>query len=144
MMRQRVVTLERAGLAGYVRAVARALGVPSSGTACESETRCAAYIALPRRGAGHPGRDLMAEWSARNGWAVVLEETPQARAEPVARLGPDLVPAPRVVAGFVGEVLTGRRTGGNGAAESAEGDRGRLRELLVPYALIALPPIGLR
>nr|WP_245633551.1 DUF6292 family protein [Amycolatopsis jejuensis] len=139
-MWQRVVTLERAGLAGYVRAVARALGVPGAGTACESETRCAGYIALPRRCAECPGRDGMVEWSARRGWSVVLEETPEEASVLVARLGAGLVPAPDVVADFVGEVLAGRRTGGRGSGEPAEADQGTLRELLVPYALIAWPP----
>ena len=102
--------LLRSALAGYVSAVAAAVGVPPEGTSFEVTDTVTAYLGLSRRAPSYPGRDLMLVWSARQGWAVSVEPRPDEAPLVLARLGGDVVPAPEAVGRFVTEVVS--RTGG--------------------------------
>ncbi|HEY2062510.1 DUF6292 family protein [Amycolatopsis sp. NBC_01480] len=102
--------LLRSALAGYVSAVATAVGVPPEGTSFEVTDTVTAYLGLSRRAPSYPGRDLMLVWSARQGWAVSVEPRPDEAPLVLARLGGDVVPAPEAVGRFVTEVVS--RTGG--------------------------------
>jgi len=95
------------GLAGYVRAVAGALNVDAEATAFEVSDTATAYLALSVRSPAHPGRDLMLVWTERQGWALSVETAPTEPPAVLAYLGPDVVPEPVEVAGFVIGVLTG-------------------------------------
>ncbi|MFC0436943.1 DUF6292 family protein [Kutzneria buriramensis] len=125
------------GLAGYLHAVAEAVGVPVDGTSYEVSDTATAYLALIRRTSDRPGRDLMLVWSEHDGWAVSVETEPL---EPPILLsfhgGEDPVPDPRIVAHFVTEVLDGRR--GAGRPTSPRG-RAHLAERLTSYAVAAEP-----
>lgn len=119
------------GLAGYVRAVARALDLPAQGTSFEISDTATAYLAL-RQAAGRADEDLMLVWSERSGWALAVETAPSSV---LAYFGEDLVPEPRRVAGFVREVLAGgRRKPPRRPVFSTEGDRSALAERLLPYS----------
>ncbi|PXY24543.1 hypothetical protein BA062_27435 [Prauserella flavalba] len=96
-------------LSGYLSAVAGALGVPADGVIFEVSDTATAYVALTRRSARWPGQDLMLLWSELRGWSLSVETRPAEPSVVLAGLGGDLVPAPRVVAAFVGDVLAGRR-----------------------------------
>ncbi|WP_284740362.1 DUF6292 family protein [Amycolatopsis sp. RTGN1] len=122
------------GLAGYVRAVAVAVGVPRQAAAWELGDRPAAYLALPGRCAAHPERDLMLIWSAERGWKVCLENTPHQPSAVVARLGTRVTAAPAEVREFVADVLAGRHKGGR-SAPPLPGDGPGLTELLSGYAV---------
>jgi hypothetical protein len=96
------------GLAGYLRAVAEAIGVPPEGTTFEISDTATAYLGLTRRWAQRPGQDLMLVWSERDGWIVSVETDPGEAPIVVARLGgTDPVPEPDVVAKFVTNALAG-------------------------------------
>lgn len=64
------------GLAGYVRAVAAAVGVPGEGTESEISDTATAYLGLARRSAELPDRDLMLLWSEQVGWHIAVETDP--------------------------------------------------------------------
>ncbi len=107
----RTAALSR-GLAGYVRAVAEAVGVPTEATSFEISDTATAYLGLTRRRSERPGDDLMLIWSERQGWAVAVETMPEEEPMVVAYFaGMDVVPAPAVVARFVTDVVAGRRPG---------------------------------
>jgi hypothetical protein len=107
----RTAALSR-GLAGYLRAVAEAVGVPAEATSFEISDTATAYLGLTRRWRGRPGDDLMLIWSERQGWAVAVETIPGDAPIVVAYFaGKDVVPAPAVVARFVTDVVAGRRSG---------------------------------
>jgi len=125
------------GLAGYLHAVARAVGVPVDGTSYEVSDTATAYLALIRRTSDRPGRDLMLVWSEHDGWAVSVETEPL---EPPILLsflgGDDPVPDPRTVARFVTEVLAGRR---GASRPTSPCGRARLAERLTSYAVADKP-----
>lgn len=125
------------GLAGYLDAVAEAVGVPVDGTSYEVSDTATAYLALIRRTSDRPGRDLMLVWSEHDGWAVSVETEPLEPPILLSSLGSDdPVPAPRIVAHFVTEVLGGRR--GAGRPTSPCG-RTHLAERLTSYVVAAEP-----
>jgi hypothetical protein len=99
--------LER-GLAGYVHAVATELGVPKEATGFEISDTITAYLGLPDRHPDCPHRDLMLVWNERDGWLVAAETHPT---EPIIVIGYlggyDILPHPRTVARFVGNLRTG-------------------------------------
>ncbi|ONI81426.1 hypothetical protein ALI144C_18990 [Actinosynnema sp. ALI-1.44] len=99
------------GLAGYLHAVAEAVGVPDEGTTFEISDTATAYVALARRWPARPGRDLMLVWSERTGWAVSVETDPDEAPITIARIGDDPLPTPDTVARFVTHALTERRFG---------------------------------
>lgn len=91
------------GLNAYLRAVARAVGVPAAGTSCEVSDTATAYVGLTTRGP----RDFMLVWSELDGWSVQMETTPTESPVVVSRLGgDDPAPPPWVVARFVSDTMT--------------------------------------
>ncbi|WP_433273004.1 DUF6292 family protein [Actinosynnema sp. CS-041913] len=117
-----------AGLAGYVRAVAAQVGVPTEGTEYEVSDTATAYLAL----AEGTGRDLMLLWSETHGWSIAVETAPAEPPVVLAHLGVPVVPPPRTVARFVKDVLAGKR----GSTEpTVGGDRSVLAVRLRPYAM---------
>jgi hypothetical protein len=124
------------GLAGYLSAVAEAIGVPSEGTTFEISDTATAYLALNRRWAGRPGKDLMLVWSERSGWTVSVETDPGEDTMVVARLGGDSVPEPEVVATFVADALAGDRIGFETPVVPIELNRVRLAERLNRYVAL--------
>ncbi|GAA3432670.1 hypothetical protein GCM10018954_022730 [Kutzneria kofuensis] len=67
------------GLAGYLAAVATAVGVPTEGTSYEVTDTATAYLALVERRPDRPGHDLMLVWSEHAGWVVSVETEPSER-----------------------------------------------------------------
>ena len=99
------------GLAGYLRAVAGAVGVPEEATSFEISDTATAYLGLSRRWPARPGEDLMLVWSEGNGWAVAVETAPGEPPMVLAWLGgTDAVPEPAVVARFVTDVIAADRS----------------------------------
>lgn len=117
----------RRGLEAYLRAVAEAIDLPAEGTSCEISDTATAYVALP----GRPGKDLMLLWDERAGWSLAIEHNPPGKAETVARLGTDVVPAPDDVAAFVENAVAGRSTSTDRPATAS--DRAALAERLSGY-----------
>jgi hypothetical protein len=121
------------GLAGYLDAVADAVGVPAEGTTFEISDTATAYLALNSRWSHRPGQDLMLVWSERTGWTVSVETDPGETPVVVARLGGgDAVPTPETVAQFVADALTEPRTAT--ATTSIEPNRVSLTERLNRYS----------
>ncbi|OXM72546.1 MULTISPECIES: DUF6292 family protein [Amycolatopsis] len=99
------------GLAGYLRAVAEAVGVPAEATSFEISDTATAYLGLTRRWPTRPGEDLMLVWSERNGWAVAVETDPGETPMVLAWFaGEDVVPEPAEVARFVSGVIEAERS----------------------------------
>ncbi|MDQ0383162.1 DUF6292 family protein [Amycolatopsis thermophila] len=123
------------GLAGYLRAVAEAVGVPVEATSFEISDTATAYLGLTRRWTLRPGEDLMLVWSERDGWAVAVETVPGEAPVVLAYFaGDDVVPTPAAVARFVTEVIA---TGPSGAPRPdfpTTVAREELTERLAPYA----------
>jgi hypothetical protein len=123
------------GLAGYLGAVADALGVPAEGTTFEVSDTVTAYLALNRRWPQRPGRDLMLVWGELTGWIVSVETDPGETPMVVARLGgADSVPEPRVVAQFVTDALARNTAAPTTLVVSVPSDRTHLAESLTRYA----------
>jgi uncharacterized protein DUF6292 len=122
------------GLAGYVRAVAAEVGVPTEGTGYEVSDTATAYLGLSDRWAG---RDLMLVWSERHGWSIAVETEPAEPPVVVAHLGGgDPVPEPAVVGQFVAEVEAGGPTGRRPRPDfAAAGNRDLLARRLSRYAV---------
>lgn len=93
-------------LGGYVRMVAKAVGVPPEGTTFEVTDTATAYLALACRAADHPDRDVMLVWNTSQGWVVSIETTPTEPPIMLSRSTGNLVPAPEAVARFVIESIT--------------------------------------
>ncbi|WP_246843226.1 DUF6292 family protein [Allokutzneria sp. NRRL B-24872] len=123
------------GLAGYLNAVAVAVGVPAEATSFEISDTATAYLGLPHRSRERPERDLMLVWSERNGWAVAVETDPGERSAVLAHLGSEHVaPEPAVVARFVGEVVAGGAAGSAEPAFPTTTERDQLAGRLARYA----------
>jgi len=125
------------GVAAYLRAVARTIGVPVEATSFEISDTVTAYLGLSRRWNRRPDHDLMLTWSERNGWALAVETAPNERPAVVAYLdSTDVVPEPEVVAGFVTDVLAGRRQGPDQPVYTTTMERGRLAGQLARYVTV--------
>ncbi|AIJ22311.1 MULTISPECIES: DUF6292 family protein [Amycolatopsis methanolica group] len=99
------------GLAGYLRAVAEAVGVPAEATSFELSDTATAYLGLTRRWPTRPGEDLMLVWSEGSGWAVAVETGPGETPMVLAWFaGDDVVPEPADVARFVTGVIAADRS----------------------------------
>jgi hypothetical protein len=127
------------GLAGYLRVVSAAVGVLPGGVGREFSPPVV-FLALSRRSARHPERDLLLVWSAGDGWQLALEHPESRPGETLAWFGEPLVPEPAEVARFVDDVVAGRRRGGRPAA----GASSDLYESLKAFAVRALPPASIR
>jgi hypothetical protein len=93
------------GLRRYVRLVAEAVGAGSSAWCCEVDARSTAYVALEGRIALYPDHDVALVWDERTGWAAAVESASSDDLLLIAYLGDDVLPSPRQVAQYVGELL---------------------------------------
>jgi hypothetical protein len=124
------------GLAGYIEAVAAAVGVPVEATGFEISDTVTAYLGLAQGWSKRPGRDLMLVWDERQGWLIAVETNPAERPVVVAHLGGvDIIPLPRVVARFVSDVLGGCHPRQLWPADPATTSRDVLTARLSRYAL---------
>jgi hypothetical protein len=129
------VALSR-GLAGYVRAVAKALELPTEGTSFEISDTATAYLGLAASWAQHPGRDLMLIWTEHDGWSLAVETRPTEHVLVIGHLDDDLLPPPSAVARFVTGTLTGRGAPSRRLARvRREVDRGALAARLQQYTV---------
>jgi hypothetical protein len=136
-------TLSR-GLAGYLRAVAAAVGVPPEATSFEVSDTATAYLGLARRWSQRPADDLMLVWTERYGWMVAVETEPGKAPVVLAYFaGADIVPAPRAVARFVTDVVAGVLSDSSPPVFPAGAGRDDLAVRLAPYteSVPAAPPI---
>lgn len=125
-------------LAGYVRQVATAVGVPAEATGYEVSDTATAYLGLNVRCFVRPGRDLMLVWDERLGWSVGVEPRPGEPPVVLAFLGgADAVPAPSAVARFVTDTVTGGITADTGhdcaRPEFARTDRAQLADRMAAH-----------
>ncbi|WP_106180041.1 DUF6292 family protein [Prauserella shujinwangii] len=122
------------GLAGYVRAVAAAVGVPPEAASFEVSDTATAYLGLAARWSGRPGDDLMLIWSERHGWAVAVETDPGEAPMVLAYFtDADAVPEPAAVARFVAGVVTGEEPGSSSPVVPARTGRAELAARLARY-----------
>lgn len=125
----------RGGLAGYVRAVASAVGVPFEATEFEISDTATAYLALNVRWILRPSRDLMLLWDELHGWSVAVETTPGESSVVLGYFGgDDVVPAPQAVARFVAVLINGPGRPSSCPIFSATDDRAELARRLTRYA----------
>lgn len=95
-------------LAGYIRQVAGAIGVPTDAVGYEVSDTATAYLALADRVPSHPDRDLMLVWDERLGWYVGVETHPDETPVVLSYFGGDAVPPPLTIARFVINVVAGQ------------------------------------
>lgn len=127
-------TLSRS-LAGYLREVAAAVGVPPEAATFEVSDTATAYLGLARRWSARPADDLMLVWSEQHGWMVAVETEPRAAPMVLAYFaGTDIVPEPIAVARFVTDVVNGEVTGASPPALPAAAGRQELALRLARYA----------
>lgn len=112
-------------LAGYVRTVAAAVGVPPDAVGYEVSDTATAYIGLTERLPAHADRDLMLVWDERLGWYVGVETHPDEAPLVICYFGGEAVPSIAAVARFVVDAVAGHRVG-------------RLRPVLPPSDRITL------
>ncbi|TWE22092.1 hypothetical protein FHX69_3325 [Prauserella muralis] len=122
------------GLAGYVHAVARAVGVPAEATSFEVSDTATAYLGLTRRWIARPGHDLMLVWNEQHGWAVAVETDPGEPPQVMGYLaGAGVVPEPDAVARFVSDVIAGRARASPEPGSVLTARRHELAERLARY-----------
>jgi hypothetical protein len=122
-------------LAGYLREVAAAVGVPSEAATFEVSDTATAYLGLARRWSARPGDDLMLVWSEQHGWMVAVETKPGAEPAVLAYFADtDIVPEPSAVARFVADVLKGKPTGSSSPIPTPGTGRHELALHLARYA----------
>ncbi|NIH81383.1 DUF6292 family protein [Amycolatopsis viridis] len=123
------------GLAGYLRAVAAAVGVPAEATSFEVSDTVTAYLGLSRRWPSRPGEDLMLVWSERSGWAVAVETAPDETPVVLAWFaGAEVVPEPAAVARFVTGVIEAERSTAPQPVFAVDVGRTELAARLARYA----------
>ncbi len=98
-------------LAGYVRQVAEAVGVPLDAVTHEVTDTATAYLGLACGAVGRPHRDLMLVWDERLGWSVAIEPRGNDHPPVIRHLRGHIAPPPGTVAQFVTDVLGGHRDG---------------------------------
>jgi hypothetical protein len=121
------------GLRRYVWSVANALGVGPGCCYVQLDPPVQAYIPLDDRLARLPGTDVAVLWDATDGWSAGVEDGLSAKVVPLAYLGGDLLPVPRVVAGFVSRFLAGEPL----AAPEPPGSTTDLPERLAAHAVLS-------
>ncbi|HEV2777805.1 MAG TPA: DUF6292 family protein [Actinophytocola sp.] len=99
------------GLRGYVRLVAEACGAGPNCSFIEWDRPLRAYIAVDGRLPGFPTRDVALWWQEEHGWAAGIETHSGQDIILLTYLGTEALPAPRVVARFLAEVLGRRHPG---------------------------------
>jgi hypothetical protein len=97
------------GLAGYLAAIAAALGVGMESCTIDPILPATAYLALDWR-QRQPGVDLALLWDERCGWAAATEGSTIEDFTILGYLGGATLPAPDVVARFVAAVQHGDST----------------------------------
>lgn len=92
------------GLRQYVRQVAAELGCTGDAFLVQTEAPVSAYLPLTQQLYGFPGCDAALLWDSRRGWSAEIEDSLV-----VADLGGDPLRPPVEVAGFVADLVAGRR-----------------------------------
>ncbi|WP_189259788.1 DUF6292 family protein [Lentzea flava] len=121
----------RCGLHRYVQLVAAALGTGLEGSWYGWNTEATAYLPLPVSpcSAGGHGQRFTLLWHERSGWSLGVGTHDEVVV--FATYGHDVVPAPRVVAAFVHDVMRGSH---EPAVTAADYVRGEVRLRLAAYA----------
>lgn len=123
------------GLYRYLRLVNEAVGLRGDAFYIQLQDPAGAYLALDRRLPGLPWRDTALTWDERQGWAVTVETSSGDDLIVITFLGPDVLPAPRVVAEFARQVLDGGSPGQSEAPNLREHYRDEdLAQRLAAYA----------
>ncbi|MFS8104267.1 DUF6292 family protein [Lentzea alba] len=91
------------GLHRYVQLVAAALGADLNGSRYGWSSEATAYLPLPQRMPGNDDHRLALVWDEKSGWSVGVEIDDDFLV--LASYSEDIVPAPRVVAAFVHNVV---------------------------------------
>ena len=100
------------GLRRYLGLVAEAVGVGAEACYAQLEPPIDAYIALDHRLRAFPARDAALLWEERCGWALAVETHGGADLMVLGYLGlDDLLPAPRMLAGYVRGAVAGMSVG---------------------------------
>jgi hypothetical protein len=99
------------GLRRYVGLVTEALGYPEHAFHVQTESPATVYIPLDGRIPAFPDRDVALLWDERHGWCGSIEPASGGDLIVVSYLGTDVLPTPRVVAGFAGELIRGEGPG---------------------------------
>jgi hypothetical protein len=125
------------GLRHYVNLVARELGLSNHGTSVSLDPPMNAYLALDRRLASHPERDVALLWDELHGWSVAVETHGGADLLVLAYIGSEVVPAPADVAGLVHRMFAGEPVGSS--LVPAARPSGDLTMLLTGYVDLGAP-----
>jgi Family of unknown function (DUF6292) len=99
------------GLRRYLGLVADELSVGGAVVSVQLDEPVRAYLPLDGRLGRFHGRDVALVWDEENGWAVGIETDAGSPVVVLTYLGKDVLPAPRVVAEFVGDVFDERFPG---------------------------------
>lgn len=93
------------GLRHYVRLVAKALGLSGEEWTVQLDHPVTVYLAIEQRLPACPDHDVALFWHEHHGWSLALESFGGKELVMIAHLGPDLLPAPDVVAETVTRLL---------------------------------------
>jgi hypothetical protein len=88
----------------YVRLVSEALGLHGQSSYVQADDTISAYIALERRLARFPDRDLALLWDEDRGWSAAIETHSGEDLLVVAYYGKDVLPPPSAVAAWADEI----------------------------------------
>jgi hypothetical protein len=99
------------GLRAYVTSVASRLGLGPELCHCDLALPAGAFVALDRRLANFPTRDVALTWHEEYGWSIAIELDRGERLTALSYLGSDVLPDTGVVAEFVDDMFAGRYPG---------------------------------
>jgi hypothetical protein len=99
------------GLRRYVGLVIEELGYTGHACHVQIEAPATCYLPLDERMPAFPGRDVALLWDERHGWCGAIETASGEDLIVVSYLGKDVLPAPRIVARYVVDLIAGAGPG---------------------------------
>lgn len=123
------------GLRRYLQLVAQHVGIDIESCWYEWQPQAVAYIALDERVPSHPDRDLALVWDEFTGWCAGIEVGRGDDFVVLAYLDTDVLPAPRVIANFIEELLDDRHPDRPALPPTHSSTRDELLHRITDYAL---------
>jgi hypothetical protein len=131
------------GLHRYLRLVAGELNLDDAGQFVQLDSPVAAYLPLDIRLPRFPSHDVALVWDEERGWALGIETDAGSPIAVLSYLDVDILPAPRLVAQFVHDVVADRFPGRpEPMILRSVSDQDDLADRLNRYALPVLPVQG--
>jgi hypothetical protein len=95
-------------LRAYIRLVGTSMGLSCDCVCVLTERPVSVYVAVDGHLPRHPDRDVALLWDENTGWSLAVETASGEDLIVVADMGPEIRPAPALVAAWASRLLGGR------------------------------------